>query len=97
MLAIDTPSAGILDDLGFKGFGIRVSLAHGNPDDRGDSVHIFLSGQHRPYRWDRVGDFARRLLPINHFRTIHRFDKANKVVCCAMFFDTPRKYSPTGA
>ena len=49
-----------LDDLSFKGFGIRGSLAHGNPDDRGDSVHVFLSGQHRPYRWDRVGDFAGR-------------------------------------
>jgi hypothetical protein len=50
-----------MDDLGFKGLGIRGSLAHGNPDDKGDSVHVFLSGQHRPYRWDRVGDFTGRL------------------------------------
>uniref|UniRef100_UPI0030D75A2D DoxX family protein n=1 Tax=Pseudomonas silesiensis TaxID=1853130 RepID=UPI0030D75A2D len=42
-------------------FGIRSSLAHGNPDDKGDGVHVFLGGEHRPYRWDRIGDFAGRL------------------------------------
>ena len=51
-----------LDDLGFEKFGIRSSLAHGNPEDKGDGVHVFLSGEHRPYRRDRVGDFAGRLL-----------------------------------
>lgn len=30
-----------LDDLGFKGFGISGSLAHGNPDDKGGGVHVF--------------------------------------------------------
>ena len=50
-----------LDYLGFEGFGIRRSLAHGNPDDKGDGVHVFLGGEHRPYCWDRVGDFAGRL------------------------------------
>lgn len=24
-------------------------------------VHVFVSGQHRPGRWNRVGDFAGRL------------------------------------
>ena len=51
-----------LDDLGFKGFGIGSSLAHGNPDNKGDGVHVFLGGEHRPYRWDRIGDFAGRLV-----------------------------------
>ena len=50
-----------LDDLGFKGFGVRSSLAHGNPEDKEDVVHVFLSGQHRPYHSDRVDDFAGRL------------------------------------
>lgn len=50
-----------LDDLGFEEFGIRGSLAHGNPDDEGDGVHVFLGGEHRPYCWDRVGDFAGRI------------------------------------
>lgn len=50
-----------LDDLGFKGFGIGSSLAHGNPDNKGDGVHVFLGGEHRPYRWDRIGDFGGRL------------------------------------
>ncbi|MBX8592974.1 hypothetical protein K5D56_26760, partial [Pseudomonas cichorii] len=35
---------------------------HGNPDDKGDGVHVFLGGHHRPYGWDRVGEFAGRLL-----------------------------------
>ena len=43
-----------LDDLGFERFGIRSSLAYGNPKDKGDGVHVFLSGEHRPYRRDRV-------------------------------------------
>jgi len=30
----------LLNDLGFEGFGIRGSLAHGNPDDKGDGVHV---------------------------------------------------------
>jgi len=51
-----------LDDLGFERFGIRSSLAHGNPEDKGGGVHVFLSGEHRPYRRDRVGDFTGRLL-----------------------------------
>jgi hypothetical protein len=59
-----------LDNLGFKGFGIRGSLAHGNPENKDDVVHVFLSGQHRPYRWDPVSDFAGRLL----------------LDCCAIFY-----------
>ena len=51
-----------LDDLGFKGFGVRSSLTHGNPDNKGDGVHVFLGGHHRPYGWDREGDFAGRLV-----------------------------------
>jgi hypothetical protein len=54
-----------LDDLGFERCEIRSSLAHGNPEDKGDGVQVFLSGEHRPYRWDRVGDFAGR------FQLIH--------------------------
>jgi len=33
-----------------------------NPDDKGDGVHVFLGGHHRPYGWDREGDFAGRLV-----------------------------------
>ncbi|MEB0124009.1 hypothetical protein QN391_25500, partial [Pseudomonas sp. CCI1.2] len=50
-----------LNDLGFKGVGVRGSLAHGDPDDKDDSVHVFLSGEHRPYHGDWVGDFTGRL------------------------------------
>lgn len=50
-----------LDNLGFEGFAIKSSLAHNNPGDKGDVVHVFLSGQHRPYHRDREGDFAGRL------------------------------------
>lgn len=59
-----------LDDLGFERFGIRSSLAHGNPEDKGDGVHVFLSGEHRPYRRDRVGDFAGRLHCLYRFAHI---------------------------
>jgi hypothetical protein len=59
-----------LNDLGFKGFGVRGSLAHGDPDDKGDSVHVFLNGEHRSYRGDRVGDFARQL-QMNQKKTVH--------------------------
>jgi hypothetical protein len=58
-----------LDDLSFKGFGARSSLTHGNPDDKGDGVHVFLGGEHRPYYRDRVGDFARPL-PANESDTV---------------------------
>ncbi|MCD5997320.1 hypothetical protein KDX38_27565, partial [Pseudomonas sp. CDFA 602] len=50
-----------LDDLSFKGLGVRSSLAHGNPDERAMVSTYFLSGEHRPYYRDRVGDFAGRL------------------------------------
>ncbi|MDI3275927.1 hypothetical protein, partial [Pseudomonas sp. AL03] len=50
-----------LNDLGFNGFGIRGSLAHENPDDRGNGVHVFLSGEHRPYCRGLIGDLAGRL------------------------------------
>ena len=50
-----------LNDLGFKRFGIRASLAHCDPDDKDDGVHVFLSGEHRLYGWDQVGDFTGRL------------------------------------
>jgi len=59
-----------MDDLGFEGFGIRRSLAHGNPDDKGDGVHVFLGGEHRPYCWDRVGDFAGRLRCVRRALTV---------------------------
>jgi hypothetical protein len=52
--------------LTFKRFGIRGSLAHGNPDGKGDGVHVFLSGEHHPYCGDRVGNFAGRL-QLDHF------------------------------
>lgn len=50
-----------LNDLCFKRFGIRASLAHCDPDDKDDGVHVFLSGEHRPYGWDQVDDFTGRL------------------------------------
>lgn len=62
-----------LDDPGFKGFGIRGSLARGNPDDKCDGVHVSLSEHHRPYRWDREGDFAGRLRPASLRRSSGRF------------------------
>ncbi|WP_444547572.1 hypothetical protein [Pseudomonas syringae] len=50
-----------LNDLGFNGFGIRSSFAHENPDDKGNGVHVFLSGEHRPYCSGLIGDLAGRL------------------------------------
>lgn len=50
-----------LDYLGLEGFWVRGSLAHGNPDGKGDGVHVSLGGEHRPYGWDRVGELAGRL------------------------------------
>ena len=40
---------------------VQFELAHGNADNKGDGVHVFLSGEHRPYRRDRLDDFAGRL------------------------------------
>ena len=37
-----------LDDLGFERFGIRATLAHGNPSDKGDRVRLKIRGHHRP-------------------------------------------------
>jgi ribosomal protein S18 acetylase RimI-like enzyme len=37
-----------LNDLGFERFGIRATLAHGNPSDNGDSVRLKIRGHHRP-------------------------------------------------
>ncbi|GBH08468.1 hypothetical protein KPSA1_01842 [Pseudomonas syringae pv. actinidiae] len=37
-----------LDDLSFKGLGVRSSLAHGNPDDKGDDVHVFFKWRTSP-------------------------------------------------
>jgi hypothetical protein len=37
-----------LDDLGFEWFGVRASLAHGNPGDKGDRVRLKIRGHHRP-------------------------------------------------
>lgn len=51
----------IPETLTFKELGVRGSLPHGNPGDKSDGVHVFLGGYHRPYRRDRVGEFARRL------------------------------------
>lgn len=51
----------LLDEFSVKWPGLRGSFAHGNPDDKGDIDHVFLSGQHRHYGWDRGGDFSGRL------------------------------------
>ena len=50
-----------LDDLGFERFGIRASLAHGNPSDKGDRVRLKIREYHRPKYWSSVGVFAIRL------------------------------------
>jgi hypothetical protein len=36
----------LLNDLGFKEFGIGGSLANGYPDNKDDGVQAFLSGYH---------------------------------------------------
>jgi hypothetical protein len=36
----DTRLLAFLDDLGFEGFGVGVSLAHGNPDVKGNCVRL---------------------------------------------------------
>jgi len=36
------------NDLGLEWFGIRASLAHGNPGDKGDRVRLKIGGHHRP-------------------------------------------------
>ncbi len=36
-----------LDDLGFEWFGIRASLAHGHPGDKGNRVRLKIRGHHR--------------------------------------------------
>ena len=46
LLAVSVPQSHLaalrfLDDLGFERFGIRATLAHGNPGDKGDSVGEF--------------------------------------------------------
>ena len=37
-----------LDDLGFERFGIRATLAHGNPGDKGERARLKKRGHHRP-------------------------------------------------
>lgn len=37
-----------LDDPGFEWFGVRASLARGNPVDKGDGVRLKMRGHHRP-------------------------------------------------
>lgn len=37
-----------LDDLSFERFGVRASLANGNPGDKGDRVRLKIRGHHRP-------------------------------------------------
>lgn len=37
-----------LDDLGFERLGVRTTLAHGNPSDKGDRVRLKIRGHHRP-------------------------------------------------
>lgn len=37
-----------LDDLDFEAFGIRATLAHGNPSDKDDRVRLKIHGHHRP-------------------------------------------------
>lgn len=45
-----------VDDLGFEQFGVRTTLAYGNPDDKSDCVR--LRGHNRPYRPGSQGVFA---------------------------------------
>ena len=47
-----------LDDLGFKWFEVRASLAHANPGDKGDRVRLKIRGHHRPYWPGQDGVFA---------------------------------------
>ena len=37
-----------LDDLGFERVGIRATLAHRNPSDKGDRVRLKIRGHHCP-------------------------------------------------
>jgi hypothetical protein len=37
-----------LDDLAFEWFGVRVSLAHGDPGDKIDRVRLKMREHHRP-------------------------------------------------
>ena len=50
-----------LDDLGFERFGIRATLAHGNPGDKGERARLKKRGHLRPKYWSSVGDLAGRL------------------------------------
>jgi hypothetical protein len=49
-----------LNNLGFEWFGIRASLAHGNPDVKGYRVH--LGGHYRRWRRGQESELAGRLL-----------------------------------
>ena len=51
----------LLNNLGFEWFGVRASLAHGNPGDKGYRVRLKIRGHHRPYGWSSEGDLAGRL------------------------------------
>ncbi|KRP44402.1 hypothetical protein TU75_21715, partial [Pseudomonas poae] len=51
-----------LHDLGLEGFGVRASLAHENPGDKGDRVRLKIGGHHRPSFRISEGVFAGRLL-----------------------------------
>lgn len=44
-----------LDDLDFERCGIRFTLAHGNPSDKGDHVRLKIRGHYRPSFWRPVG------------------------------------------
>ena len=53
LLAVSVPQSHLtalrfLDDLGFERFGIRATLAHGNPSDKGDCVRLKIRGHNRP-------------------------------------------------
>ena len=53
LMAVSVPQSHLaalrfLDDLGFERFGIRATLAHGNPSDKGDRVRLKIRGHHRP-------------------------------------------------
>lgn len=37
-----------LNNLGLERFGVRASLAHGNPGDKGYRVRLKIRGHHRP-------------------------------------------------
>ena len=38
----------LLNNLGLEWFGVRASLAHGNPGDKGYRVRLKIRGHHRP-------------------------------------------------